>query len=184
MTLLDQPTATLDIVTDQQRNAGDNSETPSKSLNWILGRARLLASARALQGQSWSLAQACDHLASSIASTVRGSAAEGPPRRWRQLGLVQRVTRWFIKHAMLITGWFPRGVPAPPSVTPAEEVSLEDAMGRLETAIAEFNQKRRDPTSPWGYHSLLGKMNGNAWHRFHHIHAAHHYAFFDKSNAA
>jgi len=167
---------------------GATSTTPSlyakeqerrRSLQWIPDKARRLAHANARLGRTWSLAEVCDHLALAFESTVRGSIEEGPPRRWRALGRFQRAMRWFAKQFMLATGWFPTGVSAPTSVAPSNSVSLEDALIRLEDAAAAFDRKCSTPGSTWGYHSLLGKMNGREWRRFHSIHAAHHFSFFN-----
>ena len=148
------------------------------SLSWIPDQARQLAADGAHRGKTWSLAEVCDHLALSFESTVRGSIDEGPPRRWRALSRLGRVMRWYVKMFMLATRWFPSGVSAPESVTPSASVSLEDALSRLEDATAAFDRKCSSPGSTWGFHSMLGKMNGRTWRRFHSIHAAHHSSFF------
>jgi hypothetical protein len=153
-------------------------QTANSPLRWIPAQARLLATAEAVRGESWSLAEVCDHLALALDSTVRGHGGEGPPRRWKALSRIERAKRWCIKQFMLATGWFPRGVPAPASVTPSSSVLLDDALARLEDAAAAFDRKCASSDSTWGYHSLLGRMSGPAWRRFHAIHAAHHFSFF------
>jgi len=158
-------------------------QTASSSLRWIPAQARLLASAEAVRGESWSLAEVCDHLASAFDSTVCGHGGEGAPRRWKALSRIERAKRWCIKQFMLATGWFPRGVPAPASVTPSSSVLLDDALARLEDAAAAFERKCASSDSTWGYHSLLGRMSGRAWRRFHAIHAAHHFSFFKPDDA-
>ena len=154
-------------------------QTANASLRWIPDHARRLASAKVVRGESWSLAEICDHLALAFESTVNGHGDEGPPRRWTSLSRIERAKRWCIKQFMLATGWFPRGVPAPASVTPSSLVLLEDALARLENAAAAFDRKCSSPNSTWGYHALLGRMSGRAWRRFHAIHAAHHFSFFN-----
>lgn len=158
-------------------------QTADSSLRWIPDQARLLASAEADRCESWSLAEVCDHLASAFDSTVRGHGGEGPPRRWKALSRIERAKRWCTKQFMLATGWFPRGVPAPASVTPSSSVLLDDALARLEDATAAFDRKCASPDSTWGYHSLLGKMSARAWRRFHAIHAAHYFSFFKPDDA-
>ena len=159
-------------------------QTLSRSLRWIPDHARGLASANAHRGKTWSLAEVCEHLALAFETTVRGSIEEGPPRRWQALGWFQRATRWCAKQYMLATGWFPHGVSAPASVAPSSSVSIEDALSRLEDAAAAFDRKCSSPRSTWGYHSLLGKMSGRAWRRFHSIHAAHHFSFFNAEHGS
>lgn len=154
------------------------TQTLSCSLRWIPDQARRLATVQAIRGESWSLAEVCDHLALALESTVTGHGDEGPPRRWKDLTWFERAKRWCIKQFMLATGWFPRGVPAPASVVPSSSVLIEDALSRLEDAAAAFDRKCSSPRSTWGYHSLLGKMSGIAWRRFHTIHATHHFSFF------
>lgn len=155
-----------------------SSPCANGSLKWIPSRARELANAGAVWGKSWSLSQVCVHLALAFESTVRGSGNGAPPRRWRALTRFERTKRWFIKHFMLTTGWFPSGVPAPESVAPSGSLSLPEALDRLEAAVEEFERKCSSPGASWGYHSLLGRMSSRAWRRFHVIHAAHHFSFF------
>lgn len=150
----------------------------NSSLRWIAEQARQLADVGAIQGRSWSLAEVCEHLALAFESTIRGSGNEAPPRRWRALTRFERTKRWFIKGVMLTTGWFPSGVSAPVSVAPSGSLTLPEALDRLEFAAEEFERKCSSPGATWGYHSLLGKLNGRAWRRFHTIHAAHHFSFF------
>jgi len=150
----------------------------NESLKWIPTLARELATAGAVQGKSWSLAEVCEHLALAFESTIYGSGNEPPPRRWRALTRLERTRRWFIKCVMLTTGWFPSGVSAPESVAPSGSLSLPEALNRLEFAAEQFERKCSSPGATWGYHSLLGKMNGRTWRRFHTIHAAHHFSYF------
>ncbi len=150
----------------------------SSSLRRIVEQARLLADVGAIQGKSWSLAEVCEHLALAFESTVRGSGNEAPPQRWRALTRFERTKRWYIKRFMLTTGWFPSGVSAPESVAPSGSLSLPEALDRLQNAAEEFERKCSSPGATWGYHSLLGKMNGRTWRRFHTIHAVHHFSFF------
>jgi hypothetical protein len=154
------------------------SRRRKSSLRWIAEQGRQLADVGAIQGRSWSLAEVCEHLALAFESTSRGSGKEAPPRRWRTLTRFERTKRWFIKCVMLTTGWFPSGVSAPDSVAPSGLLSLPEALDRLEFATEEFQRKCSSPGATWGYHSLLGKMNGRSWRRFHAIHAAHHFSYF------
>ncbi len=150
----------------------------SSSLRRIVEQARRLADTGAVHGKSWSLAEVCEHLALAFESTVRGTGNEAPPRRWRALTRFERTKRWFIKGVMLTTGWFPSGISAPESVAPSGSLSLPEALDRLQNAAEEFERKCSSPGATWGYHSLLGKMSGRTWRRFHTIHAAHHFSFF------
>lgn len=149
-----------------------------RSLDWIAGRAQILAANGAIQGKNWTLAQACEHLALGIEATVRGSGHEPPPRRWLELSPFKRFQRWIVKQVMLATGWFPSDVAAPSSVAPSGTLSLPEALQRLEAASEAFERKCAAPVATWGYHSILGKMSGPSWRRFHSIHAAHHFSFF------
>ena len=160
--------------TAMSRRSGEVSA--SRSLQWIPDQAKRLAATGAVRGEAWSLAEVCEHLTLAIESTVRGHGDEGPPRRWKTLSRFEKAKRSCIRLFMLVTGWFPRGVPAPVCVSPSGAVLLEDAIGRLEAAVAAFDRKRSSPCSTWGHHSLLGKMTGRAWRRFHSIHAAHHFS--------
>ena len=156
---------------------GSRTSNVPGSLRNIPERVEKLADCGLTQGKSWSLAQICEHLALSIENTVRGSIADGVPRRWQGLSRVRRFTRWFLKNLMLLTGCFPKGVPAPESVQPPGGVSLDEALDRLRAAADAFDLKYTAGDESWGYHSLLGRMNGRAWRRFHRIHASHHLSF-------
>lgn len=146
-------------------------------LSSIVDRAEKFADCGMVEGKAWSLAHICEHLALSIENTVRGSSADGLPRLWQRMSRSQRFARWFLKRLMLLVGHFPKGVPAPESVQPVEDVSLDASLERLRAAAAAFEQKYAGRNASWGYHSLLGRMSGRAWRRFHGVHAAHHFSF-------
>jgi hypothetical protein len=165
-------------LTTSGLDSSSQVQTRTTSLQWIPEQVERLAAKGAVCGKDWSLAEVCEHLALAFESTVRGSGVEGPPRRWKALSRFARVKRWCIKQVMLTTGWFPHGVSAPDSVAPSGSISLNEALGRLETAAVKFDQKCSSTGATWGYHSMLGKLSGRAWRRFHSIHAAHHFSFF------
>lgn len=129
-------------------------------------------------GRQWSLGELCEHLALAFEATVRGSSGDGPPRGWIDLGPMERFKRVLIRQYMLLTGWFPSGVQAPNSVRPGGQLGTEDALDRLESAITAFESKCECPEATWGYHTMLGRMTGKRWRRFHTIHAAHHFRIF------
>jgi len=148
-----------------------------QALGGVAARAEQLAESGSIQGRSWTLAQICEHLSLSIENTVRGSAAQPVPKAWQSLTFVQRIRRWCIKRAMLLTGWFPENAPAPDSVQPSAAMTQDSALSRLRAATEAFDRKCHTCDASWGYHSLLGRMSGRAWRRFHQIHAAHHLSF-------
>jgi len=158
-------------------------KTTQGPLSEVANRAFAIAADGLSMGKSWSLAQICHHLAVVVENTVQGSGDNRPPKRWSQLTPHQRLMRRAVKSLMLSTGWFPTGAPAPESVQPPADISLEQALSRLRAATEAFDAKFITPGSSWGYHSLLGKMSGRAWRRFHHIHAAHHFSFLKKPDA-
>ena len=147
-----------------------------KSLRTIVERARRLAEAGAVQGCEWSLAQICDHLARGIGNTVEGSVADGPSAWSLRLTPWKRLKRWGFKRYMLLTGWFPRGVPAPESVRPADDIPLEEALTKLAAAVEAFEEKCTRPDATWSEHTYLGRLNVRGWRRFHCIHADHHFS--------
>ena len=147
-----------------------------KSLQAIVERARRLAEAGTVQGREWTLPQMCDHLARGIANTVKGSVADGPSEWSRGLTPWKRLKRWGFKRYMLLTGWFPRGVPAPESVRPADEIPLEEALTKLASAVEAFEEKCIRADATWSEHTYLGRLNARGWRRFHCIHAAHHFS--------
>jgi hypothetical protein len=148
-----------------------------RSLESVAARARELAESGRVQGRGWTLAQICEHLSLSIEATVRGSADQPVPKAWQKLSTARRLKRWMIKRAMLLTGWFPEKVPAPQSVQPSADMPQDSTVLRLRAAAEAFDLKYNTRGVSWGYHSLLGRMSGRAWRRFHQIHAAHHFAF-------
>ena len=176
--------ASITIVKRPRRTDGPASTRDSRvsnergSLRNIPERAEKLADSGLTRGKSWSLAQVCEHLALSIENTVRGSSADGVRLRWQRMRLPQRVIRSCLKNLMLLTGYFPEGAPAPESVQPTAGVSLDDALHRLRAAVEAFDRKIAASNASWGYQSLLGRMNGRTWRRFHCTHAAHHFSFF------
>ena len=147
------------------------------SLVSVANRAEELASSGLRQGQSWTLAQICEHLALGIENTVRDDGSGGPPERWRRLRPSQRLARGLVRRFMLLTGWFPAGASAPESVQPSDDASLQDAILRLRRAAESFDVKFADRSQGWGVHSMLGRMNGRAWRPFQCIHAALHFSF-------
>lgn len=144
------------------------------SLQWIPRAARQLQAAGPVRGRSWSLAQVCEHLALALEGTLREPEPGELPTPWRALGRWARWRRTCAKHALLLTGWFPRGAPAPKEVVPSDAPDLVATLQRLELAIGAFESKLARPAARWVYHPLLGKMSGRQWRRFHAIHAEHH----------
>lgn len=148
------------------------------SLRWIPERARELSRRNLLHGKSWTLAHVCEHLALALELTVQMESGGPPPRRWRVLSRFERAKRWCVKRVMLATGWFPGGVTAPGLVEPSGELSLAQALERLQQAVEQFEHKYASSGAGWSYHSILGRMNDRQWRKFHSIHAAHHFSFF------
>ena len=136
----------------------------------------------AVRGQGWTLAQIGDHLARAIDNTVGGSASDGPSERSKRLTVWGRIKRWGFKHYMLGTGWFPHGVPAPESVRPRDDISLDEALAKLESAVDRFEEKCQRCDATWSEHSYLGRFSARGWRRFHHVHAAHHFSFLTPSS--
>lgn len=148
------------------------------SMQWIADHGRQLAEAGVVRGRAWTLAELCEHLALAMELTIEGPGADAPPRSWRTLSWFERAKRCCIKNIMLATGWFPQGITAPGTVTPQGTMPLPEALNRLAVATAEFDRKCAAPNATWGYHSILGRMSARAWHRFHTVHARHHFRFF------
>jgi hypothetical protein len=146
------------------------------SLGWITNEARRLASAGALHGRGWSLAQICEHLALALAGTARDPQLPATTERSVLLVHLDRLRRMCMKHALLLTGRFPPGVPAPAFVVPSNSPPLDAAIRQLDEAIHEFERKLAQPAARWPAHPVLGTMSGAQWRRFHCIHAKHHFA--------
>jgi hypothetical protein len=51
----------------------DGERTRNRPLQWIPDRAKRLAAAKAVQGETWSRAEVCDHLTLAFESTVRSN---------------------------------------------------------------------------------------------------------------
>jgi len=165
------------LADGHRREEGARPKLRGGSLRNIASLAEHFAGTGFLKGKSWSLAQVCEHLALSLENTVRGSKAEGLPLRWQRLSRFQRLVRWSLKNMMLLTGYFPKGAPAPESVQPPKDASIDSALDRLRRAATAFDDKYASRRATWAYHSLLGRMTGRMWRRFHFIHAAHHFSF-------
>lgn len=149
-----------------------------RSPRWIPETARQLEAAGADRGRAWSLAQLCEHLALAVEETVSEPRETSAPQWWRALGPWQRLRQSCAKQGLLLTGWFPQGVPSPDMVMPTAAPDFAATVQRLEIAIEAFEQKLKRPAARWVYHPLLGCMSGRQWRRFHAIHAAHHFTYF------
>jgi len=153
----------------------------AQSLKWIPERARRLAADDVVPDGNWSLEQVCEHLALAIEATLsrEDSGSEEPrlpfSKRWR------RLKQYFMKRGLLLTGRFPKNVPAPEFVVPSRAPSLVATLIRLETAVEAFERAIERSNGPWPDHPMLGRMSGAEWRRFHWIHASHHYSLFRRS---
>lgn len=149
-----------------------------RSLGWISEQARTLAASRARQGREWSLGQVCEHLALALEATQPRDSVQSPAAH---RSVWSRGRQFVMKRALLLTGRFPNGVPSPERVVPSAAPDLDATLDRLELAIREFERAVDRPGVCWPDHPVLGVMNGRDWHRFHAIHAAHHFSFFRKA---
>ncbi len=153
------------------------------SLAWIPGEARWLAAAGMLRGRVWSLAQVCEHLALSMEGTIHPIEHSAPQhdarRRW-----FSSIRRVFVKHAVLISGRLPDGLPAQPFVRPSDSPPLDPTIRRLGTAIEALERKLAEPAARWPRHPVFGELSGRQWLRFHALHARHHFARFDRPGSA
>lgn len=146
-----------------------------QSLLWIPKTARSLATAGVTHGRSWSLGQVCEHLALAFDATQPIVETDGARTRG---SVWKRAKQFVMKRVLLLTGWFPDGVPAPHLVVPSNSPPLNTMLDRLEAAIRGFEQAFDRSESRWPDHPVLGPMSGREWRRFHSLHAAHHFKFF------
>ncbi|MFQ5590899.1 MAG: DUF1569 domain-containing protein [Phycisphaerae bacterium] len=114
---------------------------------------------------NWSLAQICEHLTYSFVGSLEGFDLRN-----------HRIKRFFIRRKMLqvaLTKGIPRGWTVDPSITPHDDVVLEDAVDGLGAAI----QRYLDYRGQLHAHPLFGRMSRGVWDRVHCVHSAHHLSF-------
>jgi hypothetical protein len=144
----------------------------------IAQRARALKTAGAVPSARWSFAQICQHLALSIEATLInaevtiGADVTGPPAR--PYGPLRRRLFRFI---ILTLGRIPRGIPVPPGAGPREQATLDAELAHLEAAARAYEAAALEGDRVWPAQRYLGPLTAAQWRRFHHVHAAHHYAY-------
>jgi hypothetical protein len=147
------------------------------SLLEIADRGRDLAGAGAVGAGNWSLAQICQHLALSIEATLVNSAvvigaggASGSAERYGP------VLRWLFRRIILTAGYIPRDVAVPDGAVP-DEAAPKVEVAHLESAARAFEAAGGEPDRVWPGQRFMGPLSAVQWRRFHHVHAAHHFAF-------
>jgi hypothetical protein len=119
---------------------------------------------------NWSLAQTCEHLASSFIGSLEGFDLRN-----------HRIKRFFIRRRMLqvaLADGIPRGWTVDPNITPRDEVDLDQAVASLDAAIGKYLLHRGKLHA----HPLFGKMSRETWDRIHCVHSAHHLSFVIGTN--
>ena len=114
---------------------------------WMGHEARRLHAAGRTVGRSWTLAQACEHLALAIEGTLAAPPSADPPAWWRALSTPARLKRRLMRTGLLLSGRFPDGVPAPDFVRPGADADLSRALARLDRACEAFEARCRTPDS-------------------------------------
>jgi hypothetical protein len=135
------------------------------SLGQVIPDVERLLTGHAAVGR-WTLAQICNHLATTI-----GMSMDGVPRKapW----LVRRTAGVLFRRLLLSRGRMPEGVVVPDVFLPAAEPDAAREADALRAAIGRLSSF----TGPFDEHPLLGRMTTGQWERFHCIHCAHHLSF-------
>ena len=134
-----------------------------ESLDDLLADAQRLASGNVRTLGNWSQGQICDHLATSLDSSIDGFDMSFPaPLRW--------MMSIFMKKKFL-TKELPPGFKTPEKYLPAE-ISTADGLAALAKAIV---RQQSDPNRV--PHPGFGKLSRDEWNQFHLRHAEMHMSF-------
>jgi len=115
---------------------------------------------------NWSLAQICNHLASSYRMSVEGFGVKIP---W----LIRATIGRLAKREILGKGEMRTGIKLPEEFRPKPGLDHRAEAEALRAAIAYY---LANPT-PRAPHPIMGKLTNDEWDRFHCVHAAHHLRF-------
>lgn len=129
----------------------------------------------------WTPRQIVEHLVLSMDATrqeLECRLAKG------RLGRNVRRSRaeWALQLMVLTGGCMPRGVPAPPALTPPAEdgtSGVPDLIARLMSAVEQMDAsldraRRQFGMERIGSHFLLGPLRVDQWRRYHMLHMRHH----------
>ncbi|MBN2562573.1 MAG: DUF1569 domain-containing protein [Phycisphaerae bacterium] len=141
-------------------------------------RTRELAESGMEPTAKWSFAMMCQHIALSIEATlIQRKITIGREGESRTRNTYGRLRRWLYRRIVLTMGYIPRGIPVPEGVYPSEQAILETELAHLESAARAFEAAAHEPDKVWPGQRYMGPLNAAQWRRFHHVHAAHHFAF-------
>lgn len=140
----------------------------------IVTRARALRDEGATPTGRWSFAQICRHLSLAIEATLVNSSVTIGGERAAGSGFVRC---WLFRRITLTAGYIPAGIPVPDGVYPAESASEEEELAHLESAALDFEAAALDRSRTWPGQRYMGRLSAAQWRRFHHVHAAHHFAY-------
>jgi len=133
-----------------------------KSLDDVMPEVERLLKGHVVTGQ-WSLAQICNHLATTIRMTARPSA--GPAQATPEQAAMRM--------GFFAAGRFPEGRQAPAPFVPKPNLDAAEEAHSLISAIERF----QSATGPFPAHPVIGPLSRDEWLRFHTMHAEHHLGF-------
>jgi hypothetical protein len=114
----------------------------------------------------WSLAQACDHLTTSVRYSLEGFPGKG---NWAIKFFLGPVLRW----NYLRTRHIPAGFPTHPDAAPRPELDETESVERFR----QWMEKLRAHPGPFCPHPFFGHFKPKDWIEYHLIHASHHLSF-------
>ncbi len=147
------------------------------TLTAIARRAQTLQEAGAVATTQWSFTQICQHVALSIEATLINSAItigeeiDSPPIR--RCGGPRR---WLLRRIILTFAYIPGGVAVPQGAEPDEQADMDAELTHLESAARAFEAATLEKDRIWPGQRFMGPLTAAQWRRFHHVHAAHHFA--------
>jgi hypothetical protein len=133
-----------------------------KSLDDAIPEVEHLLKGHVVAGQ-WTLAQICNHLATTILMTARPAAEPGQPTPEQAR----------IRAGFFAAERFPDGRQVPGPFVPKPGLDAAHEAQSLATAIERF----RSATGPFPAHPIIGPLSHDEWLRFHTMHAEHHLGF-------
>lgn len=113
----------------------------------------------------WSLGQNCHHLAKMFNQSIDGFDVQLPR-------FIRLFSRW-MKNWLLKRRSIPRGIKAPKSFLPDDQINDVEGVLELMTAIRRY----RDHNGPLQPSPVFGRLSREEWDQLHLIHASHHLGF-------
>jgi hypothetical protein len=132
----------------------------------VLADAESLLASGYDRAGTWSLGQACHHLAAAMERSLDGFPSRLP---WP----VRLLARWFVLGRMLRHRVFRRTIAAPPYMQPPAAADDRAGLGRLRAAV----ERLKGHAGPLQPSPIFGRLSPEQWREVHLWHCEHHLSF-------